>query len=444
MSRFRTLRGQLTAVAVVAASAAVAVLTVAFNVMLARSLDADVNNALRSRAAAVSTTIARRHGRLVVRESSSDAAVDHLVWIFQGLRAVERPRAADAGLQRAANALAGRGRVFDEAPGDDVRLYAAPVVLRARRVGTTVTGQSLETYERTTKLALIGSVGFAALLLATVSALTWITVGRALDPVRRMTRSAAQWSESEPGRRFGADPRPDELGELARTFDALLDRVAASLRHEQRISAELSHELRTPLSRMVAEVELLRRRERPREERDEALAVIERSARQMSDILEMLMAVARADARLDVGRSDVGDVLEHVADGSPAGAHVAVDVQAPEPPAVAGVDAEVLARIVAPLVDNASRHARSRVVLSASEAGGRVRVNVGDDGPGVPAAARNEIFEPGVRAARGDGHRGAGLGLALSRRLARAVGGDVTLGPDRAGGGAEFRVDLPA
>jgi signal transduction histidine kinase len=443
MSRFRTLRGRLTAVAVVAAFAAVAVLTVAFNVMLARSLDGDVNNALRSRAAAASTTIGRRGGRLVVRESSGDAAVDHLVWTYQGRRAVERPPAA-AGLQRAADALAGRTQIFDEAPGDDVRLYAAPVLRRGHRLGTIVTGQSLEAYERTTELALVGSVAFAALLLAAVSGLTWITVGRALDPVRRMTRAAAQWSESEPGRRFGADPRPDELGELARTFDRLLDRVAASLRHEQRLSAELSHELRTPLSRMVAEVELLRRRERPREERDEALAVIERSARQMSDILETLMAVARADAHLDVGRSDVGDVLEHVADGSPAGGRVAVDVRAPERAAVAGVDAEVLARIVAPLVDNASRHARSRVVLTASEADGRVRVSVGDDGPGVPAAARNEIFEPGVRAADGDGHLGAGLGLALSRRLARTVGGDVTLGPDRAGGGAEFRIDLPA
>jgi hypothetical protein len=183
MNRFRTLRGRLTAVAVVAAFAAVAVLTVAFNVLLARSLDADVNNALRSRAAAASTTIARRDGRLVVRESSGDAAVDHLVWTYQGTRAVERPPAAAAGLQRAADALAGRTRIFDEAPGDDVRLYAAPVLRRSRRVGTIVTGQSLEAYERTTRLALVGSVAFAALLLAAVSG-------------SRGSRSGARWIPS--------------------------------------------------------------------------------------------------------------------------------------------------------------------------------------------------------------------------------------------------------
>jgi signal transduction histidine kinase len=108
---------------------------------------------------------------------------------------------------------------------------------------------------------------------------------------------------------------------------------------------------------------------------------------------------------------------------------------------MAGVDPEVLERIVAPLVDNAARHARSRVVLSANADAGRVWVSVADDGPGVPADARDEIFAPGVRAVSGDGHRGAGLGLPLARRLARAVGGDVTLAPEH--GGAEFRVDLP-
>ena len=154
------------------------------------------------------------------------------------------------------------------------------------------------------------------MLLGAVGVLTWITVGRALDPVRQMTASAADWSEHDLGQRFGAGtPRPDELGELARTFDALLDRVAASLRHEQRLSAELSHELRTPLARIVAEIELLQRRERSPEDRNEAYAVVSRSAEQMSGILETLMAAARAEAQLDVGRSEVGGVLDRVAEG---------------------------------------------------------------------------------------------------------------------------------
>ena len=164
-----------------------------------------------------------------------------------------------------------------------------------------VAAQSLAAYDRTTDLALLGSVVLGLVLLAAVGVLTWITVGRALDPVREMTASAADWSEHDPAQRFGATPRPDELGDLARTFDALLDRVAASLRHEQRLSAELSHELRTPLARIVAEIELLQRRERSPEDRRDAYAVVARSAEQMDGILETLMAAARAEAQLDVG-----------------------------------------------------------------------------------------------------------------------------------------------
>ncbi|HEX6621274.1 MAG TPA: HAMP domain-containing protein, partial [Solirubrobacteraceae bacterium] len=252
------MRGRLTALGLLAALAAVAVLTVAFNLILDRSLNADANTRARSLAAAAAATVEYENGRLLVHESVDDAIVDRRVWVYDGARAVERPPAT-AQLQRTADALAGSAHVFDDVPGGDVRLYAAPVNVRGRQVGTVVAAQSLTAYDRTTDLALLGSVVLGVVLLAAVGVLTWITVGRALDPVREMTASAADWSEHDLAQRFGVTPRPDELGELARTFDALLDRVAASLRHEQRLSAELSHELRTPLARIVAEIELLQR-----------------------------------------------------------------------------------------------------------------------------------------------------------------------------------------
>ncbi|MEA2255927.1 MAG: hypothetical protein QOG35_1972 [Solirubrobacteraceae bacterium] len=448
MRRFRTLRGRLPAVAAVAALAAVAILTVAFNVVLASSLDADANSRLRSRAAAAATTVTYDHGRLRVNESPDDAAVDRQVWVYEGTRALERP-ATSSQLQRAADALAGQAHVFDDvADGDtDVRLYATPVTDDGRRVGTVVAAESLTAYDRTSDLALIGSAALGAVLLIAVATLTWIIVGRALAPVREMTRSAAEWSERDLAQRFGATPRPDELGDLGRTFDALFNRVAASLRHEQRLSAELSHELRTPLSRMVAEVELLQRRERSPDERGEAYDRIARSAEQMSAILETLMAAARAEARIESGRSDVGEVLARVAESwAPALAQRAVDleVRPPAAPMIAGVDADVVERIVAPLLDNAGRFARSRVTLSATAGSGRVVVSVADDGPGVPADERDELFEPGSRHRAANGHGGAGLGLPLARRLAKASGGDVTLASGAPGAGAEFRVELPA
>jgi signal transduction histidine kinase len=444
--RFRTLRGRLTAVALLVAAVAIAALTIAFNLLLAGSLDGDANSRLRAQAAAAATTIDVRGGHVHTVQAPNDGAVDRRVWVYDGTRAIERPP-GDAELQRAADALAGQRRVFDDLPGDrEVRLYAAPVLDGGRQVGTIVAAQSLSAYDRTTDLAGIGSLALALVLLAAMFLVTRQAIGRALGPVRAMTRDAAAWSEHEPGRRFGAQDRPDELGELADTFDALLDRVAASLRHEQRLSAELSHELRTPLSRIVAEVELLQRRDRPLDERTEAYGSIVRSAEQMSAILETLMAASRADAGLDRGRSELRAVLAGLAETweHPYAARgVALDVELPQAGATVGVDAEVVERILAPVLDNAARHARATVRVTTATSGGRVRITVTDDGPGVAAEALQRVFEPGVRLVHDDGHGGSGLGLPLARRLARAANGDVTAVASTAPDGATFVVELP-
>ena len=352
----------------------------------------------RSLAAAAAATVEYQNGHLLVHESVDDAIVDRRVWIYDGARAVERPPAT-AELQRTADALAGSAHVFDDVPGGDVRLYAAPVEVHGRQVGTAVAAQSLAAYDRTTDLALLGSVVLAAGAArrggrADVDHRRARPGPGARDDLARRRTGASAISPQ----RFGATPRPDELGELARTFDALLDRVAASLRHEQRLSAELSHELRTPLARIVAEIELLQRRERSAEDRNEAYAVVARSAEQMSAILETLMAAARAEAQLDVGRSEVGGVLDRVAEGwAPAVAEreLELEVRHPAGPMMAGVDAEVVERIVAPLIDNALRYARSHILLSAVAREGAIVLSVADDGPGVGAQAREHVFEPG-------------------------------------------------
>ncbi len=444
MIRPRTLRARLTAVAVLVALLAIAALTVAFNLVLGSSLDSDARGKLRSRAEAARTTISIGEGRLRVSESPGDAAVDELVWIYQGKRSVERP-VSNPAIQRAADRLAGSPGGFSDVEARDFRLYASPIRAGGAQVGTVIAGASLAAYERTTNLALLGSVMFGLVLLAAMGALSWLVVGRALGPVTGMTRTAADWSAHEPNRRFGSDRRPDELGELAHTFDDLLDRVAASLRHEQRLSAELSHELRTPLARIVGQVELLQRRDRSAGERREALESVGRSADQMSNILETLMATARADAGLERGRVHLDAALSRVAEEwRPALAQHGVELVV-EPPGdlVAGVDAEVVERILAPILDNATRMARGRVVLSAARAPAGVSIFVADDGPGVSAADEPRLFEPGRRAGA-NGHGGAGLGLPLARRLARALGGDVGYEAGRPTAGATFRADLPA
>ena len=109
---------------------------------------------------------------------------------------------------------------------------------------------SLDPYEETATTALVGSVLLAVLLLGAVTLMTRWILGRALLPVSRMTEDAAAWSDHDLDRRFDLGEPYDELTRLAATLDALLERLAASIRHEQRFAAELSHELRTPLARI--------------------------------------------------------------------------------------------------------------------------------------------------------------------------------------------------
>jgi signal transduction histidine kinase len=263
-----------------------------------------------------------------------------------------------------------------------------------------------------------------------------------------MTADAAEWSERDLDRRFALGPPTDELTRLAATLDGLLDRLAAGMRREQRLSSELSHELRTPLAKMSTQAQLLAAApELSQPRRDEAEAIV-RAAGEMSDVIEVLMAAARAQPDGAGGTADVASSVGAALDAArPAAA--ARDVRLTLSPGASSVRAsaepKLLERILAPLLENAGHHAASRAEVSIARRGAWVELTVSDDGAGVPAGEEEAIFEPGQRGA-GTGsaaHDGAGLGLALARRLARSAGGDVEVDA-AAGHGGRFVVRLPA
>jgi signal transduction histidine kinase len=276
----------------------------------------------------------------------------------------------------------------------------------------------------------VALVILAGLLLLGVYGVTLLVVRRTLDPVGAMAQQATRWSETDIQHRFGARGGPAELEELAASLDGLLERVAAVVRHEQQLSAELSHELRTPLARITGEVELLSARSRTAAERRQALSRISESAATMSTTLETLLDVARANVTRSPGRCDVAEALNAFA-----GAGLTVEVQEG---LHSGVDLAMLQRMLQPLVDNARRFAASRVAIEARAGEGGVVITVEDDGPGVARELQESIFEPGVT---GSDHGGAGLGLALARRLARATGGDIVLSSPKP---AVFEIRVPA
>ena len=441
------MRARLLATVVVAVAAALALMTLGFNLLLWRGLSSNADALARSRAAVEVSSVNLVNGRVLPSAVPDRGGLESEAWLFVGSRKIDGPRASRSLDEAARRVAAAPGQIIDVV-GERVRFFAAPAVVDGKQVATIVVGVSMTPYETTRRIALIGSLALAGALLGVVALVTRWGLAAALRPVAEMTADAEAWSVRDAGRRFAAGEPHDELGELAATLDRLLDRLSASLRREQRFSAELSHELRTPLAKIYAEAELALRRERKPGAYKEALQTVLDNAQTMTRTIDTLVAAQRQETGLARGSADSQAVLDEVAAACRAVAGergVRVAVSPPSTTVLVGVDVEVALRILHPIVENACQCAGTCVTLAVERAGTEVVFRVDDDGPGVQPGERESIFEPGVRGTAGDHHRafpGAGLGLALSRRLARAASGDVVASGN--GHGGHFVVRLPS
>ncbi|WP_416959365.1 sensor histidine kinase [Streptomyces sp. Agncl-13] len=437
----RTLRGRLSLVALITATLLMLVLTVAFNAVAQRRLQHQADDELRARAAAVATTVDTSGTKVRVLETSHDDLLDANVWIYAGRHLLEQPPAAGP-LTRVANALAARGgqRCLTTTIHRPLRLCSHQVP-GARGRATVVTALDLSPYRSSADTLLVGSLALDAFMLACTYALTRLAVGRALRPVRTMTDQAIQWSAVASEERFGSKRHPAELARLGTSLDAILDRIRTLLRHERQLTGELSHELRTPLSRIIAELDWWHTRPRSLAQTWATHRVIAEAAESMRSICDTLLDDARNGALTAPGTADLLPTLRHLVQLLQKPSHLAISVEGSH--LDAGVPPALLERIVSPLLTNACRYAHSSVTVRAYRAPDGVRVDVIDDGPGVPPRFAGQLFEPGQRTDPGDGHSGAGLGLPLAQRLARSAGGEVTYDPGHAPG-ARFVVSLPA
>ena len=451
----RPLRTRLLLLIVLGVGAALAVGTVGFNLLIDRSLSNDADEIVEARAAAERATVRVMDGRVVVPEAPTAGTIETRAWIFEGTTALRSPPVRPELDAAAASLAMGPERTIDVS--GDVRLYALPIIAGDQRLGTIVTAISLEPYRRSRVIALISSIALAVAVLAAVAIAAAAILRAALRPVARMTEDAERWSERDLDKRFDVGPPHDEISRLAATLDGLLDRLAAGMRRERRLTAEVSHELRTPLAQIRAEVDLALRREREPSEYRRALEEIRASVERIGATIETLLATARQDALLPRGTGDVAEAASRVvgalgplADGRRVVVRIDPSIESPR----AGVEPEVIERILQPVIENACRHGHGEIRVGVTTENGDVAVTVADDGPGVPPGDRERIFEPGVRgigdaddngeagpgAGAGFG-AGAGLGLPLARRLARAAGGDVLAEP---GVGGRFTIRLPS
>jgi two-component system, OmpR family, sensor kinase len=270
----------------------------------------------------------------------------------------------------------------------------------------------------------------------------------ALRPLTQVAETATRIASGDLALRLSPDRTHTELGSMAAAFDRMVDALEAAVAEAReseaatrRFLADASHELRTPVSALQAGLETLLREQPERPERDRLEAALTRDTARLGRLVDDLLGLARLEARprREPVRLDaiVRGAVEAAARAS-AAAHVTADV-AGETTVLA--DADALGRVLRNLLENAVAAAPSgEVVVSVRRHNGHVDTRVVDDGPGVPPAERERIFERFVRLdARVPG---SGLGLAIARRIARQHGGELTCDPVASGG--SFTLRLPA
>ncbi|RHA38190.1 ATP-binding protein [Cellulomonas rhizosphaerae] len=258
------------------------------------------------------------------------------------------------------------------------------------------------------------------LLTALLAAAIWFALGRALTPVEQLRRAAAQVAVSGGPGSLPVPAADDELGALARTLNEMLDRLETAAARQRTFVADAAHELRSPIASLRAAVDVARAHPGSYAP-DELAADLDGDLARMQALVDDLLLLARVGSASH-GRStvDLAALAASVGAVEVVGSGSAV------------VDADAVGRVLRNLVDNATRHASSRVLVTVAPGS----VTVDDDGSGVAAADRERVFERFVRLdeAREREAGGSGLGLAIAREIARDQGGDVTLADSPLGG----------
>jgi len=300
--------------------------------------------------------------------------------------------------------------------------------------------------DRLIVLLLVG--GGAALALTAAGG--WWLAGKALRPVARMISQAQRIGIDRLDDRVPVPRVSDELADLARTLNGMLDRLQRGVEEKHRLVADASHELRTPLAVMRSELDVaLMDRDLPAEARD-VLASAREEVDRMSRTVENLLTLARVDeGRLELlhGPVALSEVASSVAESLQPVAEargVIVDVEGAARP-VAG-DRDRLEQVVANLVQNAVAHSDpgGAVHVRVWQNGHGVGATVSDDGRGIPASDRPHVFERFYRvdAARAGDGGGSGLGLAICREIVLAHGGRIGVESEE-GRGSAFSFSVP-
>lgn len=345
-----------------------------------------------------------------------------------------------------------RGRtVFStiELDDDEVRVISTPVRANGAVVGVLQLGQERDHIDE--DLLELLSVLLLALpgVLALALAGGYILAGRALAPVAEITDRAAAIEAKDLHARLNLPLPDDELGRLARTFDAMLGRIEDAFERQRRFTGDAAHELRTPLSLMRSQVDHALARPRSPEEYQSALHDLEGDLERLTGLVGTLLELARSDTgtlKLDRSRFDLAVTIDLVREQfAQAAEEAGVALISETQPCFVEADEDRLVQVQVNLVANALAHTPSggTVTLGCIPNGAGARFWVVDNGVGITPEHLGRIFDRFYRVDTGRARAvgGTGLGLSISRAIVEAHGGTITA-RSVPGNGARFDVTI--
>src|SRR5487761_1925779 len=332
--------------------------------------------------------------------------------------------------------------------GVPLEVVAAPIVSGTRPLGTFIAASDLTPFSRERTNVLRLSLAEAAIALAVGIASAFFLLRRLLRTIGKITETAEEIGDGQLDQRLGDQASDDEVGELARTFDQMLDHLAAAMSSQRRLLSDVSHQLRTPLTVVRGHLEVLARTGANNEQEvRETITLVVDELDHMRVLIDRLLMLGRAMEPDLLAREHVvlGDFLSSIID--------AVSVIAPRrfelatfPELEIEVDREQLRGAIVNLLEN-SIHATSesqRISLGEMQDNetGEHEIVVEDEGPGIPRAARAAALQRFSRPGARD-EDGSGLGLAIAKAVALAHGGSISLDQSDALGGARVSIILP-
>lgn len=316
------------------------------------------------------------------------------------------------------------------------------------RLSITVAASQEELQETLLRLGILLCVLPSAVWLVAAGAGRWF-VGQAIRPVRAMAAAARSSTQADFSLRLPEEGSGDELTELAVAFNGLLLQLQQAYERQRRFTADAAHQLRTPVTVLLGQIEVALRRPRSAEEYRTTLVTLKEATRDLGDIVETLLFLARHEKHSGIPNLAPVEVSPWLSkamsrwSSHPRAQDFALEA---EPGLTVSATSGLLQQLFDNLITNATQYsdAGTPIVVTAWEEGDQVHTAVRDRGAGIPASDVPHVFEPFYRSdeVRRHGVPGTGLGLAIAARIAEALGGQITCA-STLGEGTTFTLSLP-